>query len=277
MPAPDRMNDPLHISFFHANGYPSGVYRQFFDALSKAADVAAPALLDAALECSPEQRWPAMRDQALAHLRSQARQRGSARRALVGHSMGGYLALQVAAAEPASVAAVVLLDSPIPLGWRSGALSLAQATGLHYRTGPAPIAARRRDRWPSRAAAREFFAGKAFVKRWAPGVLDDFIAHALIDTPEGEVTLRVPRDAERDIYANIVHRSAQRALREATRAGVPVHFIAGTESEETRMAGWSANRKLFGERFVTLPTGHLIPLEAPADCAALALDRLRSH
>ena len=86
--------------------------------------------------------------------------------------------LQAAVRHMDTIRDVVLIESPIPTGWRGHTLTFAQLTGFAYKSGPAPIAARRRDSWPSRAAAREFFAGKTFVKAWADGVLDDFIEHA---------------------------------------------------------------------------------------------------
>ena len=183
------MNHAPHITFLHANGYPSGVYRQFFDALGKYAVVRAPAVLDTALNCPPHRRWPAMLDKVLLAVNMcDGSLTGKARQVLVGHSMGGYLALQVAARHPDLISDVVLIESPIPTGWRSQVLTFSQLTGLAYRAGPAPIAARRRDTWPSRAAAKEFFADKKFVQRWAPGVLDDFIAHAIVAGEDG-VTL----------------------------------------------------------------------------------------
>ncbi len=265
------MKNALDITFFHANGYPSGVYRQFLDALKVHANVAAPAILDTDPGCPAHQRWPLMLDKALGSLRSGPHS-AIRRQVLAGHSMGGYIALQAAARHPESVAQVVLIDAPIPTGWRSQLLSATQRSGLAYRFGPAPIAARRRDSWPSRAAAREFFAGKAFVQRWAPGVLDDFVEHALVGGDAGgEVRLRVPRDTERDIYAHIVHRAARRALRALQRQQVKISFIAGQFSAETRMAGAQANARLFAPRFQVLPHGHLIPLEAPAACAGAVL------
>lgn len=264
----------IHLTFLHANGYPSGVYRQFFDALrTRHVIVAAPEILATAPDCAPHRRWPHMLEQALGETRTASG--AHTRRAIVGHSMGGYLALQAAARHPERVSDVVLIDAPIPTGWRANLLTLSQLTGLAYRAGPAPIAARRRDQWPSRAAAREFFAGKAFVQRWAPGVLDDFIAHALVPTGSSDaVTLRVPRDTERDIYAHIVHSAARRALETLRRTQVRVSFIAGRASEETRMAGFAANERLFAPHFHSLPNGHLIPMEAPVQCAELLLDIL---
>ena len=149
-------------------------------------------------------------------------------------------------------------------------------TGLAYKGGPAPVAARRRDTWSSRAAAQEFFAGKPFVQRWAPGVLSDFIDHALVDVDGGGVQLRIPRETERDIYANVVHRKALAAVRKLRKRNVRVSFIAGEHSTELRMAGMASNERLFAQRFQRMPHGHLIPLEGPQACADAvirALDR----
>ena len=271
------MKPALHITFLHANGYPSGVYRQFFAALREHATVHAPAILETAADSAAHQRWPIMLDQALDAL--QMLPSGSSkkkdRHVLVGHSMGGYIALQAAARHMDTIRDVVLIDSPIPTGWRANVLTFAQLSGLAYKSGPAPVAARRRDIWPSREAAREFFASKAFVQTWADGVLDDFIEHAIIDGAEG-VTLKVPRDTERDIYAHIVHRSALKALRRLMRGGVNVSFIAGERSEESRLAGFEDNERLFAPRFKRLPTGHLIPMEAPQACADSVLAALKN-
>lgn len=266
----------LHITFLHANGYPSGVYRRFFDALRTGAEVDAPDILHTPDNCPPRQRWPRMLAQAIAAARVQvdAGAKDGKRLALVGHSMGGYLALQAAADIGAPVSAVVLIDSPIPTGWRSALLSFSQLTGLAYKAGPAPIAARRRDSWPTREQAREFFAGKPFVQHWAGDVLDDFVAHGLVEH-EGTAKLRIPRDSERDIYAEIVHTRALRALHTLRRRGTPVSFIAGTRSDETRMAGRAQNRRLFAPNFHELPFGHLIPMEAPEVCAEAVLKALR--
>lgn len=268
------MKPALHITFLHANGYPSGVYRQFFAALREHATLHAPAILETAPDSAAHQRWPMMLDQALDALQTLPPSLNKRlRHVLVGHSMGGYIALQAAARHIDTIRDVVLIDSPIPTGWRANVLTFAQLTGLAYKSGPAPIAARRRDRWPSRAAAREFFAGKAFVQTWANGVLDDFIEHAIIDCADG-VTLKVPRDTERDIYARIVHRSARKALRHLQRASVNVSLIAGERSEETRLAGFDDNERLFAPRFTRLATGHLIPMEAPQACADAVLRAL---
>lgn len=265
--------NPKRLLFLHANGFPAAVYRRFLEVLQESIAVSPVAVLETPADTPAALRWRRMREQVAEALVAAGDGTG-----LVGHSMGGYLALMAAAHRLPARHPVVLIDSPLPDFGRGALLSLAQRTGLVYRLGPAPIAARRRHAWPDRDEARSYFAGKSFVQRWAPGVLDDFVAHALRDQAggrTGQITLRIPREEERDIYAHLPHRDAARALRRLRAAGVPVGFVAGSDSQEMKMAGWRANRRLFGAQMVTLPTGHLVPFEAPEDCAQAVLALLR--
>jgi pimeloyl-ACP methyl ester carboxylesterase len=251
----------LPVLFLHANGYPSGVYRQFLAALARRHPVSAIDVIGAAH--GPGRGWRNLLAQVLAHIDALPDEP----LALIGHSMGGYLAAMAAARRPLRVARVVLIDAPLVGGWRSVVVSASHASGLSRKVGPAPIAARRRMHWPSRDDARRHLAGKPFVQRWAPGVLDDFLAAALTDHPGGGVTLTIARETERDIYATLAHRAALRAVRTLRRRGTPIGFVAGSQSEELRLAGRDTNRAFWGEDWRELDASHLIPFEQPEACA----------
>lgn len=255
------------VVFLHANGFPSGSYRQFLEALGRHAEVIAPPALETPPGMRPRLRWPEMTRQAIVEVRRVAERAGPV--CLVGHSMGGYLSLMAAARLPSHVRGIVLIDSPLVAGWRKSVFETLRITGLSSRGGPAPIAARRRDRWASRELAHEYFSAKAFVRDWAPGVLEDFLAHGLAAGQDGTMSLRIAREAERDIYAHLPAHRAYAAFQALRARGIAVHMIAGTRSRETELAGRAINRRLFGGNWHELPTGHLVPMEQPFASAEL--------
>jgi pimeloyl-ACP methyl ester carboxylesterase len=262
---------PKPIAFFHANGYPTGVYRQFLDHLRQPREVMAPEIITTPLATAGPKRWAMTVASALTWLDNQPTEPLD----LVGHSMGGYLAVILAHLRPERVHHVVMIDAPIVVGWRSVLLSTVQRSGRAERFGPAPIAARRKDHWPDMESAKAYFESKRFVQRWAHGVADDFYTHGLTRAADGSVRLRYAREIERDIYAYIGHRQAYAAVRAVQKLAMsPVSFIAGSLSEELRLAGVQNNKRLFGSRFHDIACGHMVPLEAPQACANLVVQVL---
>jgi pimeloyl-ACP methyl ester carboxylesterase len=280
------------IYFLHGNGFPSGCYRQFIQPLSVTTTVFAEPLLTSPIECPPKLRWLTMRDQAVARIETliteQAGHIGKAGEGekihLVGHSMGGYLQMMAAQALIEKnpnlqkfIGAIVLIDSPVPLGWRGFLLKALQATSLSNKFGPAPIAAKRRFRWESIHEAIRFFATKPFTHRWYSGVLKDFTAHALSKTADGQFELTVPRQVESDIYAHTSAAQAVAALYALKNKGLSPYFIAGSESIEVGLAGRKKIYRLFQTRLTIIDGGHLIPFEQPKQCAQAVLDFLKQY
>jgi pimeloyl-ACP methyl ester carboxylesterase len=267
------------ISFFHANGIPSRAYQQFFEALTSASGhtVNAPEVLSDELGAlSGPMHWPAMRARVAAVLEAHgAKQTSGQPLYVLGHSMGGYLSLMAAQdlLERGLVTSqdlrIVLIDSPIVMGWRASVFGFSKLIGTNYRVGPAPIAMRRRTKWASFEQAKEFFSAKAFVRNFAPGVLEDYLAAILRKHPEGGVTLTVPGPTEAHIYANLLVAETLKAFHFVRAKGVRPLIVSGSHSAEVRMAGLRNNQALFGADLHELPTGHLIPLEQPSECAAL--------
>jgi pimeloyl-ACP methyl ester carboxylesterase len=74
--------------------------------------------------------------------------------------MGGYLSLLAAGQRPQRVRGIVLLDSPIIHGWKSGLVGVIKATGqmdrciaCGGREAPRPLAGSGRSTWPFRRKA----------------------------------------------------------------------------------------------------------------------------
>ena len=257
-------NGPQFL-FLHANGFPTGVYRQFLTALARFGAVDAPEVINTPGTVRASRRWPHMTEQTLERIHQLADEQRPL--VLVGHSMGGYLSLMAAARARSQVAAVVLVDSPLVLGWRRPFLESMRLTGLSRYGGPAPIAARRRFQWNSADEARDHLSAKAFCRHWADGVMDDFIEHGLVPAASTGVALRISREIERDIYAHLPGRRTFAAYKRLRNQGIPVFLLAGKHSREMQMAGALHNRQVFQQRLIELPAGHLIPMEVPQLCA----------
>ena len=253
------MTKPL-LHFTHGNSFPAGVYRRYLDGLRGRFDVRVADMLGHDPLYPVSDGWPGLVDELLTHIDAYEQPP-----ILVGHSLGGMLSLMAARQRPQAVRAVVMLDSPVVAGWRAFLLRHAKGTGWDDKVSPARFSQKRRMLWPDAASAHAHFAAKDIFAAWAPGVLDDYIAHGL-KAHEGGVQLRFDRDVETAIYRSLPHHMAQ-----VIRAPfpVPVGFIGGTNSAELRQAGLGATRKLVGANFMQIEGGHLFPMEAPEQAAQL--------
>lgn len=256
------------IVFSHANGFPAGTYRVLFEAWRAAGfEVAAIERLGHDPSYPVSSNWPRLRDQLLDFIAAQ----GAAPVWLVGHSLGGMLSLLAACWRPGVARGLVLLDSPPVTGWRAHSLHVAKRTGLVNRFSPGRVSARRRHHWADRAAVLAHFQAKSAFARWDPRVLADYVRCGFDDTADG-VRLGFDRAVETRIYDTLPHHFASVLRRHPLRA--PLAFVGGTRSEELRMAGTTAARRLAGERFVWMDGSHLFPMERPDDTAAEVLRQI---
>jgi pimeloyl-ACP methyl ester carboxylesterase len=247
------------LYFAHANSYPAGVYRQFFDALSphyeiQALDMHAHNPRYPVTDC-----WPDLLQEYIAELTA----RYTEPVILVGHSLGGMLSLMVAKARPDLVRCVVMLDAPVVAGWRALVWRLIKLSGRAYAVPPAKFSIKRRNVWPDAEAAYQHFAGKELFAAWAPGVLRDYMACGLKPHPDG-VQLRFTREAETAVYASLPHHLPSLVR---GRFPVPIGFIGGVDSWETSQSGLGHTQALVAPHFRMLPGGHLFPMESPAPAA----------
>ncbi|KAJ2974055.1 hypothetical protein NUW54_g11954 [Trametes sanguinea] len=137
-----------------------------------------------------------------------------------------------------------------------------------------------KDVWPSRAAAKEWFAQRWPWSRWDPRVLDLYVEHALCDMPtaahpdlqEG-VTLSTTREQEAWGYSGYddAHASLER-LKDLCPA-IPVHSVFGDDRLALQTAGGAAAivDETVGRRMRSIvrvaQSGHLIVQENPRDLA----------
>lgn len=247
------------LHFVHANSYPSGTYRVFFDHLKKNYEVHALDMHAHNPAYPVRNGWAALARELIDELAA----RYAEPVILVGHSMGGMLSLMAANARPDLVRGVVLLDSPVVAGWRALLLRFAKRFGVDRKFSPARFSESRRNLWPDAATAYQHYAAKPIFAAWPPQVLRDYLEHGLMPHPQG-VTLRFTRETETAVYRSLPHHIGGMVRRAFP---VPVGFIGGTASAECRQAGLAATRRLVGRHFAQVAGGHLFPMEAPAVAA----------
>jgi pimeloyl-ACP methyl ester carboxylesterase len=257
------------LHFTHGNSYPSGSYNRLLDMLRRDYEVQVTDMLGHDPRYPVGDNWHALVDELIAQLEAELEAHGRPA-ILVGHSLGGAVSALAAWRRPDLARCVVMLDSPVVAGWRAYAWRLVKALGLGRKLSPGGIAARRRNTWPSRAAAYEHFASKDMFRAWAPGALDDYLDHGLKPHPDG-VQLRFDREVEAAIYSSLPHDMGKIL---SGPFPVPIGFIAGTRSNELRQAGLAGTRKLVGDNFATIEGTHLYTMENPTLTAQLTREMI---
>jgi pimeloyl-ACP methyl ester carboxylesterase len=257
-------NKPV-LHFAHANSFPAGTYRIFFDHLRKHYDVQALDMHAHNAKYPVKNGWRELAQELVDELIARYDQPVI----LVGHSLGGILCLMAAHARPDLVRCAVLLDAPLLAGWKAWAFRLSRLVGADKKFSPARYSERRRFVWPDEEAMYQHFSSKEMFAVWPPEVLRDYIKHGVVPHPKG-VTLRFDRNTETAIYRSLPHQLG-RLVQQTFPA--PIGFLGGSESYESQQVGLSATKRLVGKHFRQIPGGHLFPLESPA-LAAKALHEL---
>lgn len=198
---------------------------------------------------------------------------------LVGNSMGGYLALAEAAAEPDKVRALVLANAAVPLAPGGGfdrrvlALFSAFATpGL----GEALVRARAR-RGPERQVRDLLALCGLEPARLPPGVYEAHVALATERARMGGVVHGDFLAAQRSLMGRLLRRG--RFFEMVARVRAPALLVQG---ERDRLVRLAAARALAAARpdwrLEVLPgVGHVPQLEAPGRFLELVEPWLRAH
>ena len=183
----------------------------------------------------------------------------------VGHSLGGFLSVLVAAKYPELARGVLMLDSPLISGWKANAFDMVKRTPLAGEITPGKISRRRRNTWDSEADALEYFRSKKAFAQWHPQMLQDYVESGLVDE-DGKLKLYFTREVETEIY-NTLPSNLRSTLRR-TPLQCPASFIGARGSHEIRVLGMDLTREVTRGRITMLDGSHLFPMERPEVSAA---------
>lgn len=249
------MTQPI-LHFAHANSFPAGTYRVFFNHLRKYYEVQALDLHAHNPAYPVRNGWYELEQELLDELTARYDQPVI----LAGHSLGGILCLMAAKARPDLVRCVILLDAPVLAGWKALGWRLIKLIGMDKKISPAKFSERRLHTWSDADSAHRHFASKRIFANWPPEVLRDYVEHGLKSCAKG-MTLRFNREVETAVYRTLPHHVGSLIRKKFP---VPVGYVGGDDSVESRLAGLDGTRRLVGRHFRQIPGGHLYPMESPA-------------
>ena len=255
------------IHFAHANGIPSRTYQYLFDQLSEAFDVVyIPAL--GVNPCYPvDNHWQQLTQQVIDSVQYHLAQRGQGKVIGLGHSLGALCTLQASYQAPQLFSQVITLDPPLIHGYYSMALHWAKrfSPRLVDRLTPAGLSNRRRDTWASRDEAYQHLRKKTFYQDFDERCFNDFIKYGLMDTPDGQVTLTIPKAVEVAVFRtnpSLYWKTPNHP------PAVPAKQIIGKDSLFIKRGFPQLVKQRMGIDFEVHKGGHMFPLEYPDSTVA---------
>ncbi|MBW3667234.1 MAG: alpha/beta hydrolase [Actinobacteria bacterium] len=167
----------------------------------------------------------------------------------VGHSMGAAALAMAQLADPKRFRFLLLIEPII-------------FPGPHRRQEHelAVVAAKRKDAFPGREAARENFSTRAAFSRWHPEAIDGYVDCGLVG--EGPVELACDPRVEAEVYRGSNDHDTWDRLGEIE---VPALVLCGAESDtlSPQLARSQAERMGRAGMEVVPDSGHFLPMERP--------------
>jgi pimeloyl-ACP methyl ester carboxylesterase len=183
--------------------------------------------------------------------------------AAFGHSCGGAALLLAEEAVPGTFRHLYCYEPPI--------MPILEPPGPSFDNPLSVGAARRRERFASKAEALQNYASKPPLSLLQPEVLVAYVEHGFETEPDGSVTLRCRPAEEARVFAN---GACHHAFRDLAKVGCPVELACGgltdsfgdellrALSDRLTDGGGTVRTTAFGE------LGHLGPMERPEVVAA---------
>ncbi|KAF7363653.1 AB hydrolase-1 domain-containing protein [Mycena sanguinolenta] len=182
----------------------------------------------------------------------------------VGHSFGGCCCTWAALTHPRLFTSLMLVD---PVINRFG--TPTQDPNTMFLDG----AVARRDTWPSREIAHKTFAANPFFAAWDPRVLDAYVAHGLVEAPDGSVQLAMPGLQEALVFEGTPSGAPVWDMLPTLDERIPLRWVVPGQPGEPEIGGPGATQERVWRRPANSSNiriaraGHLITQQAPAELA----------
>lgn len=147
---------------------------------------------------------------------------GDVKKIGMGHSYGGVTTALMMAQDGSLFDVAVLLDPVFFTRSMAGLLMLSEPFGLQKLSPLSRRARSRRQHWPDRQAAWDYFYERGMFKGWAKESLNAYIDHALRLSTDGLV-LKCPPHREADIFASY----PKRLWKSIDKITTPTHLFYG--------------------------------------------------
>ena len=264
-----RANRPYDLVFLHANGFNALTYRRILSPLGDryrvlAIDQRGHGASSLSTITHGRTDWLDFRDDLLALLEVL----DLTDAVLAGHSMGGTTSMMAAAEAPARARGLILFDPVLlPL---SAAVEAARPGAAHADLLRGAL--RRRNAFPSRAAAAQAYRGRGAFATWPPDMLADYVTGGFIDSAAGGVVLACAPEWEASTFASHAHAAAAREA--LHRIACPAEILLAEKDTTCRIDDEIETLTRTGRITIqTVPgTTHFLPMERP-DLATTVLAR----
>jgi pimeloyl-ACP methyl ester carboxylesterase len=182
----------------------------------------------------------------------------------MGHSSGAVATLLAASRRPDLFSEVILIEPAFFSNWKRTAIRLATQLGFANKLGPTPKALKRRNEFPDRATAREYFLQRRLFQLFHPRCFEDYLQHGLQPDGNGALELAFSKETEIEIFRS-TQTKAPKNLK--TLKGYMIYGETSDLFWKSDVAWWQ--RALPNFQLVPFPAGHLFPLEQPEETARL--------
>ncbi len=247
------------VHFAHANGIPSEAYSPLFDLLNPH-QIIAKSKFGHDSHYSYSHNWAYLADELIDYLDLNAKQPVVA----VGHSMGALVSFIAACKKPELFKGLLMLDPPLIFGKGSWVFRFAKLTGQIDKITPAGKSKHRRQQWPDRQAAIDYFSSKKLFQ-FEEKCFKAFCDCVVEENKDGSVQLAYKVDVEVGIFRNTPHN----LKRYNPSVELPVKVVFGTQSDASKAQFIVPFCRYFDIPYETISGEHMYPLQQPEFTAEL--------